>query len=496
MNKIKQKKTPFFDALISYNNQNVTPFDVPGHKLGRLKNDFTKVVGPKTMQLDVNLPRGLDNLNSPRGVIKQAQELLADAYGADYGFFVVNGSSAGVITMILAVAKAKQKIIMPRNIHKSVISGLTLSGAIPIFVNPQIDQDLGIANDVSFEDYKIAIDKNPDAKAILMIHPTYFGVVGDAKKIIDYAHKRNILVISDEAHGVHFPFSSLMPKSAFALGADIAAASMHKTGGSLTQSSILIMRESSKLKMPHVQSILAMLQTTSPSNLMLASIDVARKELAINGEKMLKNAVKLSLYAKVGLNKIKGVSVADKAYFQKRGSYSQDPTKLIIKVNELGLSGFEIYKKIKDVYKVQLELAESNVVLAIISIWTTKADVDNLVDAFSRLSKQYYGKIKTVKSSIVKFKYPNQRIRPRDAYKAPKKFVKLAPALGEISAESIMIYPPGIPLVIPGETISKEIIEAIKTYSKTGITMITQIDKMVEVIDRKKWNKEDTINEV
>jgi lysine decarboxylase len=329
-----------------------------------------------------------------------------------------------------------------------------------------------------------------------MIHPTYFGVVGDAKKIIDYAHKRKMLVISDEAHGVHFPFSPLMPKSAFAVGADIAAASMHKTGGSLTQSSILLMRESSKLNMPHVQSILAMLQTTSPSNLMLASIDVARKELAINGEKMLKNAVNLSVYAKNKLNKIKGISVADKAYFQKRGSYSQDPTKLIIKVNELGLSGFDVYKKIKDVHKVQLELAESNVVLAIISIGTTKADVNSLVNAFSRLSKQYYGKIKTVKPSVVKFKYPSKRIRPRDAYNAPKKFVKLSAALGEISAESIMIYPPGIPLIIPGETISKEIIEAIKSYAKTGITMITQIDQMVEVIDRKKWNKEDTIDEV
>lgn len=496
MNKLKQKKTPFFDALISYNNLNITPFDVPGHKLGRLKNDFSKAVGQKVMQLDVNLPRGLDNLNSPRGVIKQAQDLLADAYGADYGFFVVNGSSAGVIAMILAVSKAKEKIIMPRNVHKSVISGLTLSGAIPIFVNPQIDEELGIANNVSFEDYKKAIDSNKDAKAVLLIHPTYFGVVGDSKKLIDYAHKMGMLVIADEAHGVHFPFSSLMPKSALSLGADISAGSMHKTGGSLTQSSILVMNESSKLTHHHLQSILAMLQTTSPSNLMLASIDVARKELAINGEKMLKNAVKLANYAKASLNKIKGVKVADKDYFKANGCFNQDPTKLVIKVNEIGLSGFEVYKKLKDIYKIQLELAESNVVLAIISIGTTTKDIDNLVDAFSRLSKQYYGKIKSVKTSTIKFKYPNVRIRPRDAYNAPKKFVKLTNALGEISAESIMIYPPGIPIIIPGEKISKEIIETILKYSKSGITMITQIDQMVEVIDKKKWKKEDTIDEV
>jgi arginine decarboxylase len=496
VNKKEQKKTPFFDALLAYHKQNPTPFDVPGHKLGRLSNAFSKTVGLKTLALDVNLPRGLDNLNSPRGVIKQSQKLLADAYGADYGFFVVNGSSAGVISMILAVAKAKEKIIMPRNIHKSVISGLTLSGAIPIFVNPNIDYELGIANSVKFEDFKSVIDQNLDAKAIFLIHPTYFGVVGDAKKVIDYAHSKKMLVISDEAHGAHFPFSPLMPKSAFALGADMAAASMHKTGGSLTQSSILLMRESKKLTMPHVQSILAMLQTTSPSNLMLASLDVARKELAINGEKMLKKAYLLSLYAVKKLNQIKGVRVADTSYFIDKGAFNHDVTKLVIKVNDLGLSGFEVYKKLKDEYSIQMELAESNVVLAIITIGTTKQDILNLINAFSRLSARFYGKIKSVKNDVIKIDYPSNRIRPRDAYNAPKKYVKLAEAEGEISAESIMIYPPGIPLVIPGEALSKTTIQSIREYAKSGITLITQVDGLVEVIDRKKWEKEGIIDEV
>ena len=496
MNKTKQKRTPFFEALIAYNRLNITPFDVPGHKLGRLTNAFANAVGKKTMQLDVNLPRGLDNLNSPRGVIKQAQDLLADAYGADFAFFVVNGSSAGVIAMILAVAKAKEKIIMPRNIHKSVISGLTLSGAIPIFVNPIVDLSLGIANNVSFEDFKKAIDQNPDAKAIFLIHPTYFGVVGDARKVIDYAHKKGMLVISDEAHGAHFPFSKTMPKSAFALGADIAAASMHKTGGSLTQSSILIMRESTKLKMTNVQSILAMLQTTSPSNLMLASLDVARKELALNGESMIKKAHQLSILAAKELNKIPGIKVADTKYFLVHGAFNHDATKLVIKVDGLGLTGFEVYKKLKDEFKIQLELAESNVVLAIVTIGTNKQDILNLINAFSRLSKRYYGKIKVVKNSVFKFEYPKHRIRPRDAYNAPKKFIKLSSAIGEISTESIMIYPPGIPLIIPGEKISKNIIEAIDKYAKAGITLITQKDGLVEVIDKNKWKKEGIIDEV
>ena len=496
MNKINQKKTAFFEALLAYSKLNPTPFDVPGHKLGRLSNDFTKTVGLKTMQLDVNLPRGLDNLNSPRGVIKEAQALLADAFGADYGFFVINGSSTGVIAMILAVAKAKEKIIMPRNIHKSVISGLTLSGAIPIFVKPQIDQKLGIANNVTFDDFKKAIDDNLDAKAIFLIHPTYFGVVGDAKKVIDYAHSKKMLVISDEAHGVHFPFSKLMPKSAFALGADIAAASMHKTGGSLTQSSILIMRESKKLTKTNVQSILAMLQTTSPSNLMLASLDVARKELALNGEKLIKKAYNLAIFTSKELNQIPGILVADSNYFKMSGVYQHDPTKLVIKVDGLGLSGFEVYKTLKDEFKIQLELAESNVVLAIITIGTTKQDVLNLINAFSRLSKRNYGKIKDVKTQLINFVYPSNRIRPRDAYNAPKKFVKLTAAVGEISAESIMIYPPGIPLVIPGEKLSKSVIESISKYAKSGVTLITQVDNLVEVIDRKKWKKEGIIDEV
>jgi len=486
MNKGKQVKTPFFDALVTYNNDDIVPFDVPGHKRGRLVNEFTKEVGLKTMELDVNLPRGLDNLNNPVGVIKEAEELLADAYSADYGFFLVDGSTVGILTMILAVVGTNDVIIMPRNVHKSAISGLILAGAKPVFVCPEIDQELGIANAVSFEAYAKAIDEHPEAKAVFIIHPTYFGVVGDACKIIAYAHEHNMVVIADEAHGAHFAFSRLMPKHAIACGADLVTSSLHKTGGSLTQSSILLMNENKYVSVQELKYILSMLQTTSPNALLLASLDVARKVLAMEGPVLLRIAVELSDYACKELNKLKGIVTYNSEYFKTKsvGVYKHDPTKLIIKVTGLGLTGFDVYKMMKDEYHIQLELAESYVVLAIISIGTTKADIEKLIKAFTSLWERYFGTINRRHTYQYHDLAPVAKMRPRDAYNSPKKFVRFKDCVGCIAAEAVMAYPPGIPIVIPGEEISKEMLKAMYNYRKEGTTLITQFGNgFIEVVD-------------
>ncbi|MEA4822088.1 MAG: DegT/DnrJ/EryC1/StrS family aminotransferase [Erysipelotrichales bacterium] len=497
MNKIKQNKTPFFDALVSFNNEGIIPFDVPGHKRGRLVNEFVKEVGTKTMELDANLPRGLDNLNSPTGVIKESSKLLADAFGADYGFFLVNGSTVGILAMISSVIKANDKLILPRNVHKSAISGLIISGAVPIFVDPDIDEELGIANGVSFEKYKEAIIENPDAKAVFIINPTYFGVVTEIKKIIDFAHENDMAVIADEAHGSHFAFSRLMPRHAISLGADLSTGSLHKTGGSLTQSSIMLMNDNKFVTATRVRSILSMLQSTSPSSLLLASLDVARKGLALYGSDLLKKAVDLSHYACKQIGKIPGLKTYDDSYFKNTGCYKHDCTKLIINVTGLGLTGFDIYKIMKDDYHIQLELAESYVVLAVISIGTIQEDIDKLINAFKDISSTYYGKI--IHKSNFKYKYlvPKHRFRPRDAYNAPKRFVRYKDAVGQIAAEAIMAYPPGIPLVIPGEEISKDMLKAMYNYRKEGSTLISQLSNgYIEVIDRDSWDKGDEVNEI
>jgi lysine decarboxylase len=456
-----QKLTPFFTKLKEYGQSHVAPFDVPGHKLGRIDNDLQKFIGKKMYLLDANAPVGLDHLSHPTGVINEAQNLMAEAMDADKTYFITNGTTMGILAMVLSVVKANDKIILPRNVHKSVINGLILSGAVPVFIKPNIDEFVGIANDVSFQSAKTAIDENPDAKAILIINPTYFGVVSDLKGITEYAHNHNMVVMADEAHGAQFYFSEKLPLSAMEAGADISATSMHKTAGSLTQSSV-ILTKGSRIDHQRLRATLNMLQSTSPSSLLIASLDVARKTMYFHGRSKIAAVLKLAKIAREKLKSIPGLTVIDKNYLQDKGCFNYDETKLMVKVSDLGLSGFDVYQIMKKEYNIQLELAESHMVLCVLTIGTTKQDLERLVLAFKKLAQKYY-KIKDKLPRIeFRYQFPEAYSRPRDAYHAPKRTVKIDEAVDEIAAESVMIYPPGIPLIIPGEIITQEVIDDIK----------------------------------
>ena len=262
--RLNQNQKPLFDMLMSYglDDTNIS-FDVPGHKRGvGIHSEFKKYVGVDIFKIDVNSLKSLDMLSHPTGVIKEAEELYADVYNADYAYFLVNGSTSGVQNMILSTVKPGEKIILPRNSHKSAINGLVLSGAIPIYVDPTINSITGISESLSFESIKNTIDTNPDAKSLLILNPTYFGAVSELKKIIEYAHKFNIYVIADESHGAHFPYCDRFPDSAMKFGADLATISMHKTGGSLTQSSVLL-HNTNRLSHSIVRSVVNLAQTRS-----------------------------------------------------------------------------------------------------------------------------------------------------------------------------------------------------------------------------------------
>ena len=236
MHKLSQSKMPIHDALKRYKSQRVVPFDVPGHKRGRGNAELTDFLGSNCMSVDVNSMKPLDNLCHPVSVIKEAEELAADAFGAAGAFFIVNGTTAAVQSMIMSVCKQGEKIIMPRNVHRSAINALVVSGAVPVYINPGVNKQLGIPLGMSISDIKKAIEENPDAKAVFVNNPTYYGICSNLKAIVELAHTNNMLVLVDEAHGTHFYFGDNLPQSAMAAGADMAAVSMHKTGGSLTQS--------------------------------------------------------------------------------------------------------------------------------------------------------------------------------------------------------------------------------------------------------------------
>ncbi len=239
MTGLTQERAPIYEALEKFQKMRVVPFDVPGHKRGRGNPELTALLGETCMQMDVNSMKPLDNLCHPVSVIADAERLAAEAFGAPC-VLMVGGTTSAVQSMVLAAVKRGEKIILPRNAHRSIMGALVLCGAVPVYVNPAGDKRLGIPLGMRLEDVKKAIEENPDAKAVFVNNPTYYGICSDLRSIARLAHEHGMLCLADEAHGTHFYFGEGLPVSAMAAGADMAAISMHKSGGSLTQSSLLL----------------------------------------------------------------------------------------------------------------------------------------------------------------------------------------------------------------------------------------------------------------
>lgn len=489
MNKKEQLQTPYLKAYEKYLKDHTSVFDVPGHHQGKIRTDFDKIFTHVVYKNDVNCPRGMDNILHPTGPIKDAQNLFAKACGADYCKFLINGSTSGNLIMFLSALQANDKVILPRNVHKSVINGLVLSGAVPIFIMPELDKKTEIVNQISFKDRKKAIDENPEAKAIFIINPTYFGATCDLKKIVNYAHLNNKIVLVDEAHGSHFYFSNKLPVTAMQAGADMSTLSIHKTGGSLTQSSVLLVKGKRVHKYDVIKSF-NMLTTTSPSSILLASLDAARKYLVFKGSAKIYGAIKLARQAKERIDQIPGFLAHTKDYFVNEcQAYDYDETKLCVEIDKLNLSGFDLYKLLKDKYHIQIELAETYVFLLLFTIGSTQEDVDVLISALTEISKEYYDPTLVYEDHHYANGFPEMKVRPRVAYHAPLKVCKIKNAVGKISKEMIMIYPPGIPVIIPGEVFTQEVVNELLYYKnkKANILSDWPASNEVSVIDEKKW---------
>jgi arginine decarboxylase len=470
VNRTAQEKTPLLDALITYSEEPIVHFDVPGHKK-RQSPEIEAAFGARVLRLDANSTPELDMLGHPTGVIAQAEALLADAFGASHAFMLVCGSSSGVQSMILAACRPKDKIILPRNVHKSAINALILSGAQPVFIEPETDCDFGIMNGVRFETVKKAILEHPDAKAVFLINPTYFGATSDIRAIIKLAHRHRMAVLVDESHGTHFPFHPEFPDSAMEAGADISTVSLHKTGGSLTQSSALLLNERF-FSRSQLRTVINLSETTSASYLLMSSIDLARKKLATKGKKLFDRLLGEIAAAKKEIAATPGLSVLSRDLVDGGGIYDYDETKIVVNVRALGLTGFEAYNLLKQDYGIQAELAETYVVLFIVSIGDDESTLKRLTDALCDLSKRFFGREPFAVAMREMFIPPKSVISPREAFYADKRQVPLEEAIGEVCGESIMIYPPGIPLAIPGERLTREIIDHYKFYKSQGCIMI------------------------
>ena len=487
MAKLDQTRAPYLEALKTYISRDTAQLDVPGHQQGNVSNAFKDFIGANVFKCDVNAPIGLDNLANPHACLAEAEELFADFTGADNAFFLINGTSSGIIAMIMSSCRANDKIILPRNVHKSIVSALILSGASPVYIMPKIDADLEIANQPTVEEYINAMHRYPTARAIFVINPTYFGAVNDLKRLVDEAHSRGIAVLVDEAHGAHYYFDKKGPVSAMEAGADMSAVSFHKTGGSLTQSSVLLLK-SSLISKQKVQKTLNILNTTSPSTLLMASLDAARQFVATKGQEAMDHTHEISQYAREQISKINGFVPCGREHFLTRGCYDYDDTKLVIKLEHLDINGFEVYQILQSDYKIQIELAETYTIMAILAIGTGKKQIDRLVAALKDISKKHYKKTYEYKRHAFGVEFPFQVVRPRSAYHAAGKRVPLKDAVDQISKESIMIYPPGIPLIVPGEVWTKDLIKRVEGYKKNGVTILSDYGaEVVNVIDTENW---------
>ena len=474
-----QSEAPVLEAMKQHLQNRVVPFDVPGHKGGRGTRELTDFLGLSCLKADVNSMKPLDNLCHPVSVIKNAQELAAEAFGAENAFFVVNGTTGSVQAMIMAACKAGEKIIMPRNVHRSAINALVVNGAIPVYVNPGTNKRLGIPLGMSVENVRKAIRENPDAKAVLINNPTYYGVCSDLREIVKLAHENGMLALVDEAHGTHFYFGENMPVSGMAAGADMAAVSMHKTGGSLTQSSLLLCGKN--VSAGYIRQIINLTQTTSGSYLLIATLDIARKNLALNGREIFRKTVQYAEYARSEINKLGGYYAFGSELCGSDSFFSFDPTKLSIHTRDIGLAGIEVYDILRDEYNIQIEFGDIGNVLAIISAGDRALEIERLISSLYEI-KRLYSKDK---AGMFDHEYidPQVIMPPQSAFYGDKKSVPITESGGYICGEFVMCYPPGIPILAPGEKVTGDIINYILYAKEKGCMMTGTQDINIENIN-------------
>ena len=473
---LDQHAAPLYEALEKFRKARVVPFDVPGHKRGRGNPELTAFLGERCVGIDVNSMKPLDNLCHPVSVIRDAEALAADAFGAAHAFFMVGGTTSAVQSMVLSCLKRGDKIILPRNVHRSVINALVLCGAEPVYVNPEVDTRLGISLGMLREHVAAAIAAHPDSVAVLVNNPTYYGICSDIAALTKLAHDHGMLLLADEAHGTHFYFNDNLPLSAMAAGADMAAVSMHKSGGSLTQSSLLLLGPN--VNAGYVSQVINLTQTTSASYLLLSSLDISRRNLALHGREIFSKVMEMAQYARGEINRIGGYYAYAGELKNGDSVYDFDVTKLSVLTRDIGLAGIEVYDLLRDEYDIQIEFGDLGNILAYISIGDRMRDIERLVSALAEIRRLYQRE----STGMLTQEYipPRVLVTPQEAFYAEKESLPIAETKGRICSEFVMCYPPGIPILAPGEQVTEEVLTYISYAKEKGCSLQGPEDPEVE----------------
>lgn len=467
---LDQRRAPLLDAIRRYRHHGMIPFSTPGHKGGAgLDAELRDLLGADAFVADIPLGGGVDDSHFHGDTLGAAEALAAVAWGADRSFFLVNGSSAGNHAVLLATLRPGDEVIVGRDLHKSLLVALILTGARPVYVAPRLHPTLGVGLGLDPAAIAAALDAHPAAKLVALVSPSYCGVASDLAAIAAVSHARGVPVYVDEAWGAHFPFHPALPPSAIASGVDGAVASTHKVLGALTQSAILNVRET-RIDHGRLATAVGMAQTTSPAATILASIDACRRQMVLRGEPLLERTLALARDARRRLRAIPGVAVigADDLGLTAR---SFDESKLVIDVHALGLSGFQAEAMLRDRFAMQPEMSDLISLVCLITIGDNAERIDRLVAAFATLAQEYPAtdrgngrRAADLRSSGAAIAPGVQAMSPREAFFAPNRALPPAAAVGKVAAELVIPYPPGIPVLAPGDVISSEKI----TYLREG----------------------------
>lgn len=479
---INQNEAPLWEALLRHCRKGRARFHVPGHRQGAAApREMVRFTGEAFFELDLTELPGLDDLNSPQGVIEESQRLAADLYEAQSTFFLVNGTTAGLQALLLSSCAPGEPVILPRNSHRSVLGGLILSGADPVFLRPNLVTEFDFAAGASCLELQSILDGCPGARAVLALHPSYYGVVGDLQGQVLVAHELDKPVLVDEAHGVHLPFHEDMPRGALACGADASVQSTHKLGGSLTQTSWLHLK-GVLLDERRVAAALRTIQTSSPSYILMASLDLARNQLARQGREMLERVLELAEALRKDLVLIPGLSILNKEHLVDAGLMDLDLTRLVISVREWGLTGFEVQHLLASRYRVYIEMADYTNLVVPITLGTKAVDCQSLIYALRDISVRESKDGKKLRKNPLISPWGVKRMTPREAWYSGASTVPLADAVGKICAEWIAVYPPGVPVLYPGEEITPELREYLTQVKRLGLPVQGPSDPRLETL--------------
>ncbi|MCL2045865.1 MAG: aminotransferase class I/II-fold pyridoxal phosphate-dependent enzyme [Oscillospiraceae bacterium] len=475
-----------YDELKEYSNSGIYPMHMPGHKRNA-------EMLPKGLPYDIDITEinGFDNLHDPEGILKETAQLAAKLYGSSIAFPLINGSTVGILATIGAYAKKGEKIIMARNCHLSVYNAVALFELSPIYIMPLMDENSGIALSIDPAAVEEALESNPDVKLVVLTSPTYEGIVSDIGSIAQIAHKRGVPLFVDEAHGAHFGFSIDFPIASIKAGADVVVTSLHKTLPALTQCALLLHREDNHFT-AEVARLLGVFQTTSPSYILMASIDSCLRLLETQREELFSGYMQKLRSFNDNVMALEKLLILRKCnYGNHPGIFDHDPGKIVVLTHGTQMSGVELSEKLRNKYKIELEMASAKYAIAMTSICDSDEGFIRLSKALVEIDNELKS-VGTMESSVlnndvqacdscngklsdgfVSMQLPMPVIvaAPSDAINATGNFVALEESIGRVSLEYIWAYPPGVPIIAPGERISVETVEYIIDQSNAGVSI-------------------------